>query len=90
MQREEAHGAYNLCAPEIVNNAAFTRALAAALHRPAFLAVPAFALKALLGEMAREMLLAGQFVSPARLLAEGFAFSHARLQETLEQLFGNR
>ncbi len=90
METETARGPYNLCAPEAVDNRAFSRALAAALRRPCLLRVPALALTALLGEMAREMLLSGQFVRPRRLLEEGFAFRHPALGEALEQLFGNR
>lgn len=89
MGRDEARGAYNLCAPEVVDNAGFVRALAAALHRPALLAVPAFALRAALGEMASEMLLSGQFVTPRRLQEEGFEFLYPELGSALEQLFRN-
>ncbi|EPR37512.1 protein of unknown function DUF1731 [Desulfovibrio sp. X2] len=86
--RESASGPYNLAAPDPADNAAFTRTLARALGRPAFLRVPAFALRLLLGEMADGMLLSGQFVSPARLRAEGYVFRHPDLGEALEHIFG--
>jgi uncharacterized protein len=69
----QAEGAYNLTAPEPVTNADFTRALAAALHRPALLGLPTVALRAVLGEVAGE-LLGSQRVIPARLVAAGFRF----------------
>lgn len=90
MQREDSRGAYNICAPDVLDNAAFARGLAAALRRPAFLAVPAFALRWLFGEMAQEMLLSGQFVRPHRLQKEGFEFLYPSLRAALEQLFENR
>ena len=49
-------GPVNAVAPNPVTNAVFTRELAAALHRPAILPVPAFALKILFGEMSQILL----------------------------------
>jgi uncharacterized protein len=72
-------GPVNVAAPGAVTNEEFTKELGHALHRPTVLPVPAFALKALYGEMAEEMLLGGQRVSPARLAAAGFAFAHPDL-----------
>jgi hypothetical protein len=77
-----AHGAYNGTAPAPVTNAEFARTLGAALHRPALLPTPAFALKILFGEMA-DILLTGQCVVPRRALAEGFAFKYPDLTSTL-------
>ncbi|KLJ00133.1 TIGR01777 family oxidoreductase [Luteimonas sp. FCS-9] len=76
-------GAFNLTAPEPVDNTGFTRALADALRRPALLAVPARALALGLGEMAT-LLVDGQRVLPARLLASGFAFAWPRLGPYLD------
>ncbi|HEY8278502.1 MAG TPA: TIGR01777 family oxidoreductase [Bdellovibrionota bacterium] len=78
-----ASGVYNAVAPAPVTNREFTRALGRALHRPAVLPVPAFALKLALGEMA-EMLLGSQRVEPGRLIAEGFSFRYPRIIEALE------
>src|SRR5262245_36503343 len=59
-------GPVNATAPTPVTNAEFTRALARALHRPAFMPAPAFALRLLLGEMADALLLSGQRAVPAK------------------------
>jgi hypothetical protein len=68
-------GPINLVAPSPVTNRDFTRELASALHRRAFLNVPSTALRAALGrEMANELLLISQRVTPQRLLASGFVF----------------
>lgn len=78
-----ARGVYNATSPEPVRNADFTRELGRALHRPAVLPAPAFALRLAFGEMADEALLGGQRVVPARAMAEGFAFRFPRVGEAL-------
>ncbi len=75
-------GALDGTAPNPVRNAEFTRALAAALHRPAVLPAPAFALSLVLGEAAL-VVTAGQRVLPARTLATGYRFKY----ETLDRAF---
>ena len=54
-------GVLNGAAPGVVTNAQFTAALGKALHRPAVLPVPRFALKLMFGEMA-DMVLGSQKV----------------------------
>lgn len=81
-----AHGAYNATAPSPVTNAEFTRALGRALSRPVLFPVPAFALRALLGEMAGPLLLTGQRVLPRRAMADGFRFRHDSVGEALQTL----
>jgi uncharacterized protein len=85
----EISGPVNLAGPELVTNAAFTRALAAAVGRPAPLAVPGFALKALLGQMAEEMVLTGPRAEPAVLLAAGYQFRHVTVREALSAAVGS-
>lgn len=85
IRTESAHGAYNATAPAPVTNADFSAALAAALHRPALLPVPAFALRAMLGEMA-DLLLTGQRVMPVRAQAQGFRFRYSDLFSVLRQI----
>jgi uncharacterized protein (TIGR01777 family) len=79
-------GPVNAVAPEPVTNAVFTATLARALRRPAYLTVPAFLLRATLGEMASEMLLASARVIPAKLREAGFRFEHPRLDSALDVL----
>jgi uncharacterized protein (TIGR01777 family) len=83
----DARGAYNGTAPAPVTNAEFARTLGAALHRPALLPTPAFALKILFGEMA-DILLTGQRVVPKRAVAEGFKFKHPDLAPALAAILG--
>lgn len=85
LRREDCAGAFNACAPHLVRNVEFTRALAQALRRPACVPVPAWALRLLLGEMA-VLLLGGQRLEPRRLLEAGYTFRHPRLAEALQHL----
>ena len=83
----EARGAFNGTAPEPVTNAQFAQTLANSLHRPALLRTPAFALRALFGEMA-DLLLSGQRVVPRRALEAGFAFRYPNLPSALSSVLG--
>lgn len=83
-------GPVNATAPEPVTNAGFTRTLGRVLHRPTWIPAPAFAVKLALGEMAEELLLTGQRVTPARAQALGFQFRHPGLAEALQDLVGSR
>jgi hypothetical protein len=76
-------GPVNLTAPSPVTNAQFTGALAHAVHRPAILPAPAFALRLALGEMADEALLASARVYPSRLISAGFQFTHPAIAQAL-------
>jgi hypothetical protein len=79
----ELAGPLNLTAPAPVTNAAFTRAIGRAVHRPAVLPAPAFALRLALGEMADETLLSSARAIPARLTAAGFKFVYPTIDEAL-------
>jgi len=76
-------GPVNCVAPNPVTNREFTRELSSVLGRPAFLRIPGFAIKLLLGEMGRELLLASTRVYPKRLLDAGFQFFYPTLREAL-------
>ncbi len=74
-EHNELSGPVNLCLPEPATNTEFAKALASALHRPALLPVPGFAIKAATGDLAWEVL-GSTRAMPARLLHEGFEFKH--------------
>jgi uncharacterized protein (TIGR01777 family) len=78
-------GVFNGTAPNPVTNAEFTKQLASALHRPAMFPVPAFALKAIFGEMS-DMLVGGQRVVPKAAQASGFRFQYPELGPALANL----
>jgi uncharacterized protein (TIGR01777 family) len=81
-------GPVNATAPSPVTNAELTRVLGAVLHRPAFLPVPAAALRVLLGEMSDALLLASTRVAPRRLLDSGFAARDPDLDGALRDMLG--
>jgi uncharacterized protein len=84
--RETVRGPVNGVAPEPVTNAEFTAALGKTLGRPVVMGVPAFALKLALGEMAEELLLASQRVSPIRALEARYEFKFPLLVPALADL----
>jgi hypothetical protein len=83
----EAAGPFNASATIPVSNATFARALGRAIHRPAFVPAPAFAMKLALGEMADALLLSGQRAIPAKAERMGFAFTYKRVDHALAAMF---
>ena len=81
----EASGPFNATSPQPITNAAFTRALGKALHRPTIVPVPAFGLRLVLGELA-DTLLTGQRAIPARAQEMGFRFRFADIVAALRDL----
>ena len=85
---ENLSGPVNLVGPAPVTNADFTRALAGVLCRPALLPVPSVVLRATLGLMADDLLLASTRVVPQRLRESGYVFRHPSLEAALRHLLG--
>lgn len=81
----EMRGAINATSPWPVRNADFTRALAHTLRRPAFLRVPGFFLRAVLGEFSAE-LLDSKRVLPAVALEQKFLFILPELEPALRDI----
>jgi uncharacterized protein (TIGR01777 family) len=82
---DDPDGALNAVAPNPVTNAEFVRELGRALHRPALLPAPTFALRAALGEGAN-VLLERQRVLPHRALERGYRFKFPELARALEDV----
>lgn len=85
LTQEAICGPVNITAPQPVPNALFVRTLARVLRRPAIFPVPAFFLKILFGEMAREVLLASARVHPEKLLQAGFEFEFPDLEAAIRE-----
>jgi uncharacterized protein len=83
LEEGAVRGPINLVSPQPVRNLQMTEQIAATLHRPALFAVPEFALKLALGEMASLLLLASQRVLPAQLEKLGYKFVHPELGSAL-------
>ena len=56
------------------------------MRRPSFVVFPAFLLKLMLGEMAKELLLNGQNVIPKKVLDTGYIFEYPKLNDALIQI----
>lgn len=79
-------GVFNLSAPNPASNRKFTKALGRALSRPTLLSVPGFALKFVLGQLAEEALLSGQYCLPNRLEDSGYTFRYPDLDAALSEV----
>ena len=69
-----------------VTNAEFSAAIGRALRRPSWLPAPAFALRAMFGELATALLLRGQRVVPARAVSLGFTFRYESIDDALGRI----
>lgn len=79
---ERFSGPINATAPDPVSNRRFAILLGRALHRPAFMPTPGWALRMALGEMA-DLVLRGQHVLPTRALEFGYHFRYPDLEAAL-------
>ncbi|TCN42739.1 hypothetical protein EV644_102626 [Kribbella orskensis] len=81
-ENDQVSGPVNVVLPNPVRNSQFTKDLAAALHRPAFIPIPAIALTTALGEFAWE-LIGSKRALPTTLQSTGFTFTHPTSPEAL-------
>jgi uncharacterized protein (TIGR01777 family) len=86
LESPAVRGPVNLTAPEPVTMREFACALGKALRRPAFMPVPGFALRLLVGEFA-EWLLTGQKAIPAVGLRLGYVWQYPHLEPALRAIF---
>ena len=86
MDRADVSGPLNLVAPSPVRAGDFARALGKVMGRPSWLPVPAFAIRAAVGEFA-EHLLHGRRAIPAALVRHGFQFAFPALEPALASIF---
>jgi len=82
LDHDDISGPVNVVGPAPVTNAAFGKALGAAVHRPAVLPIPAFALHVALGEFATEALRSSR-VLPGALTEAGFTYRYPDLPDAL-------
>ena len=90
LDRDDFHGPANLTAPTPCTNAAFTKALARAVHRPALLRIPRLVTRMPLGvgDLAESLLFSSARVLPAALLDAGYSFEYADIDQALGALLG--
>lgn len=85
---ERVAGPVNAVPPDPVDNATFARTLGRVLGRPAFMPVPAPALRLAIGRLAEEAVLASTRVLPKRLRELGHRFRHHDLEAALRHVLG--
>ncbi len=85
LRKDSLAGPVNIVSPHPIRQKDFASTLARVLHRPSFLFFPAWVLRASLGLMANEILLASQRVEPRKLLASGFVFRYPFLEDALKK-----
>ena len=78
-------GPVNAVAPHAATNREFAEIQAKQLHRSVFWRIPAFALRAVLGQRA-PLLLEGAQIVPTKLLQIGFNFRHPKLAAALAEI----
>lgn len=85
---EVLSGPVNFTAPSPVRNTEFASTLGKVLSRPALFPAPAFALRAALGEMADDLLLASTMALPKKLQESGYEFRFSQLDSLLRYCLG--
>jgi len=86
IEKPELTGVFNVTSPKSEKSIIMNRTIGKVLHRPVLLKIPGFILKLFLGQVARELILSSQNVSPVKLLEAGFQFAHPELEEALQNL----
>lgn len=86
LDHPELSGPVNVVAPQPVSNKAFTRTLGRVLRRPTLFTVPAFLMKATVGQAAEELVLFGVRVEARKLREAGYVFRYPELEVALRHL----
>ena len=85
IENESLAGPVNTVSPNAVTNRDFTKTLGRALFRPTILPLPAFVVRALMGEMGKELLLASTLVVPKKLQTAGYKYECPTLKTALKR-----
>ncbi|MCC6358929.1 MAG: TIGR01777 family protein [Phycisphaerales bacterium] len=88
LMTDSVRGPVNVVAPNPVTNREFTKTLGRVLGRPTLAPAPAFAIRAILGEMGQALLLDGAHVRPDVLAGSGFASAFPSLEDGLRHELG--
>jgi len=86
IENETLEGAFNLTAPYPLTSCDFFETLGRVLGKPSWLHPPAFMLRLMMGELAKELLLSGQRVLPNRLARSGYGFKYPDAYSALQSI----
>jgi len=89
LENEAVSGPVNVCSPNPLTNAEYTKVLGRVLNRPTVFPVPATAARVALGGVVDELLLASKRMVPAGLEEAGYRFRHPDLEGALRHLLGS-
>lgn len=86
IQDQKINGTYNAVSPQHLNHKEFVKTLAHVMKKPVFpFPVPAFALRAVLGQMS-DVVLKGSRVSSEKITAYGYVFVYPDLLKALKSI----
>jgi uncharacterized protein len=88
LENDSVEGPVNVGSPNPLTNAEYTKVLGKVLNRPTIFAVPAPAIRIVIGGMADALLLASQRMEPAKLKETGYDFRYPELEGALRHLLG--
>jgi uncharacterized protein (TIGR01777 family) len=88
LDTESVNGVVNGTAPNPVTNKEWSKALGRALHRPAVLPIPGFAVEVKFGKEFGKVAQGGQKVLPKRTEELGYAFKYPEIDAALRNLVG--
>ena len=88
LDRPSVDGPLNLASPQEVRCAEFAKILGGVLNRPAFMPLPAFAARLVMGEMADALLLASTRARPKALQDFGYEFQTPDLATAIRNAIG--
>lgn len=86
MLEPNASGPFNLVSPNPVSQKELVKAIAKKMKRIAWVSIPAFLIKLLMGQMAEEILLKGNHVESIKLGKLGYEFSFKDIDSALDDL----
>ncbi|MCD8481538.1 MAG: TIGR01777 family oxidoreductase [Verrucomicrobia bacterium] len=88
LERHDFQGALEVVAPQSINQAAFAKALAKSLRRPAIFPLPAMVVRVLFGEMGEAMVLSDISATPVKLLSRNYRFRWPKIEPFLHHVLG--
>jgi len=87
VETEGLEGIFNFTGPTAVRQRQFAKALGRVLHRPAFVPIPSFIIKTIMGELGGS-LLQSQRAIPKKLMESGFSFFFSDADSALKDILG--